>query len=159
MSSQNCIAGGVGQAGDQPVRSPLHLPANVMDAGDAQRQGIICPRRKQSLSRSTTMKEPPMMPLRLFRTYPLKGRSFYPIRYYATQSSLGRNSSTTRKQVTVVNDDGRVKWGQLSTGEKVARTTQQSFNFLVVLAGAAGTVCELPSTIFESMLSVIRLAS
>lgn len=45
-----------------------------------------------------------------------------------------------RKGVTVTNDDGRVPWSDLSAGEKAARTTQQTFNLGIVLAGAAGTV-------------------
>ncbi|KAJ5542436.1 hypothetical protein N7535_004856 [Penicillium sp. DV-2018c] len=63
-------------------------------------------------------------------------------RLYATQSSIGGGSqptSTRKKSVTVFSDDGRVKWGDLSRGEKLARTTQQSFNFIFVLAGAVLT--------------------
>ena len=63
-------------------------------------------------------------------------------RRYATSNTLaGTINSSSRKQVTVGNDDGRIPWGQLSTGEKVARTTQQTFNFGVILAGAVGLVC------------------
>jgi import inner membrane translocase subunit TIM21 len=65
-------------------------------------------------------------------------------RHYATQSNLGsgpRPTGTSRKKsITVLSDDGRVQWGDLSTGEKFARTTQQSFNFVIVLAGAVLTV-------------------
>ncbi|EFR05085.1 import inner membrane translocase subunit tim-21 [Nannizzia gypsea CBS 118893] len=65
------------------------------------------------------------------------------IRYsrYATQSSLGgsKNVQSTRKSITVASDDGTVKWGQLSRAEKVARATQQSVNFLVIVAGAVMT--------------------
>ncbi len=72
------------------------------------------------------------------------GRQCLPIaihRHYATSKTLtGTNESSSRKQVTIGNDDGRVPWGQLSTGEKAARTTQQTFNFGVVLAGAVGLV-------------------
>lgn len=42
--------------------------------------------------------------------------------------------------MTVLNDDGRVSWGNLSAGEKVARTTQQSFNFSMIILGAVLTV-------------------
>lgn len=38
--------------------------------------------------------------------------------------------------MTVLSDDGRVRWADLSGGEKVARATQQSVNFTVVLVGA-----------------------
>ena len=63
-------------------------------------------------------------------------------RQYATSNTLtGTKGPSVRKQVTVGNDDGRVPWGQLSTGEKVARTTQQTFNLGVILAGAIGLVC------------------
>lgn len=75
--------------------------------------------------------------------------------YYATQSSLGssKNAQPARKSITVASDDGTVKWGQLSRAEKAARATQQSVNFLVILAGAVMTVSfettaaiELPNT-------------
>jgi import inner membrane translocase subunit TIM21 len=65
-------------------------------------------------------------------------------RHYATQSDLGRGPRPTgtsrKKSITVLSDDGRVQWGDLSGGEKVARATQQSFNFVIVLAGAVLTV-------------------
>lgn len=59
-------------------------------------------------------------------------------RLYATQNTSGR---PTRRSITVTSDDGRYHWSELSTGEKAARSTQQSFNFLFVTAGAVGTVC------------------
>ena len=63
-------------------------------------------------------------------------------RQYAASNLLtGTKEPSTRKQVTVGNDDGRVPWGQLSPGEKVARTIQQTFNLGVILAGAVGLVC------------------
>lgn len=63
---------------------------------------------------------------------------------YATQSSLGGNTTSStnppRKAVTVTTDDGRYRWSDLSTREKAARSTQQSFNLALVAAGAVGTV-------------------
>jgi hypothetical protein len=63
---------------------------------------------------------------------------------YATQSSLGRSTTTStnarRKAVTVTTDDGRYRWSDLTTREKAARSTQQSFNLALVAAGAVGTV-------------------
>lgn len=67
------------------------------------------------------------------------------LRQYATQTSLGRTAPSDKprhKPVTVFNDDGRVSWGDLSPMEKVARTTQQSFNMTLVVGGAALTVSE-----------------
>jgi hypothetical protein len=66
-------------------------------------------------------------------------------RSYATQSTLGGNGSSSgskpaRKQISVMSDDGRYRWGELSGGEKVARATQQSFNFLIVALGVVMTV-------------------
>lgn len=59
---------------------------------------------------------------------------------YATHSSLGgKPSGPTRKQITVTTDDGRIRWGELSTREKAARATQQSVNFVVVLVGVIMT--------------------
>ncbi|RMJ22538.1 TIM21 [Aspergillus sp. HF37] len=64
-------------------------------------------------------------------------------RSYATHSDLGRGPSTStrssRKNITVLSDDGRLQWGDLSGREKVSRATQQSVNFMVVLAGAVLT--------------------
>ena len=72
------------------------------------------------------------------------GRQCAPLalrRHYATSNTLaGTKQPSGRKQVTISNDDGRVPWGQLSSGEKVARTTQQTFNLGVILAGAIGLV-------------------
>lgn len=62
-------------------------------------------------------------------------------RSYATQSSLGGNGSgPTRKQISVMSDDGRYKWSELSGKEKIARATQQSFNFVIVIVGVVMTV-------------------
>ncbi|KAJ6032222.1 L-galactonate dehydratase [Penicillium herquei] len=68
------------------------------------------------------------------RSYPISGIA----RLYATQNN---SSSTTKKRrnITVLSDDGRYEWGELSAGEKVSRATQQSFNFLVVIAGVVLT--------------------
>lgn len=62
---------------------------------------------------------------------------------YATLGKLEgspKSSIPPRKAVTIVNDDGRVPWNDLSTGEKAARATQHTFNLGIVLAGAIGTV-------------------
>ncbi|OJJ46612.1 hypothetical protein ASPZODRAFT_66881 [Penicilliopsis zonata CBS 506.65] len=60
---------------------------------------------------------------------------------YATQSEPSRGGKTgpTRKTISVLSDDGRIQWGDLSGREKVSRATQQSVNFMVVLAGAVLT--------------------
>jgi len=60
-------------------------------------------------------------------------------RYATTHSSSTR--STRKKNITVLSDDGMLQWGELSGKEKMARATQQSFNFVIVLAGAVLTVC------------------
>lgn len=64
-------------------------------------------------------------------------------RSYATHSDLGGSSSTQstprRRRVGVLSDDGRYEWGELSGREKVARATQQSLNFVVIIAGAVLT--------------------
>lgn len=63
-------------------------------------------------------------------------------RSYATANSLGEaRKIPSRKPVTVLSDDGQVPWKDLSRGEAAARTTQQTINFGVVLAGVVGTVC------------------
>lgn len=54
----------------------------------------------------------------------------------ATSSPLPDESTVSRRRaVTVVNDTGRVPWSQLTLGERAARTTQQGFNFGLVLLG------------------------
>lgn len=65
-------------------------------------------------------------------------------RLYATQTGLGTTNASPRprrKAVTTFNDDGRVPWGDLTAREKAARTTQQTFNFGLIIAGVALTVC------------------
>lgn len=69
-------------------------------------------------------------------------------RLYATQTGLGTTGTSPRprrRAVTALNDDGSVPWGDLSAGEKAARTTQQSFNFGLILLGAVLTACSLNS--------------
>lgn len=88
---------------------------------------------KQPLSRH-------LLPLRLARAELLAKRSSIASRIQArtaaTSSSLPKNSAASRrKAVTVVNDTGRVPWENLSTGEKAARATQQTFNFGLVILG------------------------
>ncbi|OCK85982.1 TIM21-domain-containing protein [Lepidopterella palustris CBS 459.81] len=58
-------------------------------------------------------------------------------RSFTAQKSLSANSpsSSGRKHITVVNDDGRVRWGELSATEKAARTTQQGINLAVIVTG------------------------
>lgn len=60
---------------------------------------------------------------------------FWRFRGYTTQSTLGSQPVSSRKQVTVANDDGRIEWRELSVTEKAARTTQQTLNFGVILTG------------------------
>jgi import inner membrane translocase subunit TIM21 len=81
-------------------------------------------------------------PLPLLRLPPAL-RPILAARVYATQTGLGTAHNAPRprrKAVTPFNDDGRVAWGDLSTSEKAARTTQQTFNFGIIILGAALTV-------------------
>lgn len=88
-------------------------------------------------SRYLLSKAPPTFPPSTVKLFP---------RSYATQSSLGGSGSPKasqhpqRKAITVTSDDGRLHWSELSPREKAARSTQQSVNFVIVAAGAAGTV-------------------
>ncbi|KAI9722489.1 MAG: hypothetical protein M1828_004736 [Chrysothrix sp. TS-e1954] len=64
-------------------------------------------------------------------------------RQYATQTSLGTTAAgfrPRRESVTVFNDDGRVKWGELTTSEKVARTAQSSFYSTLIGGGLVGSI-------------------
>ncbi|KAK6367369.1 uncharacterized protein PV06_06660 [Exophiala oligosperma] len=65
---------------------------------------------------------------------PTSGQAF---RHASTSSSS--SSNTPRRAISVTSDDGRYNWSELSTSEKAARGTQQTFNFLVVAAGLVGT--------------------
>jgi hypothetical protein len=58
------------------------------------------------------------------------------LRHASTSSPSGQN----RRAITVTSDDGRYNWSELSTGEKAARSTQQTFNFLLISGGAVLTV-------------------
>ena len=83
---------------------------------------------------------PRIMPLLAF---PPALRPLLAARFYATQTGLGTSSASPkprRKTVTAFNDDGRVKWGDLSGREKAARTTQQTFNFTFIVLGVVLTV-------------------
>lgn len=75
---------------------------------------------------------------------------------YATQTSTG-NQKPSRRAITVTSDDGRYHWSELSTGEKAARTTQQSFNFVFVTAGAVGVVSHTIIRGYSSKLTPIGL--
>ncbi|KAI9774589.1 MAG: mitochondrial import inner membrane translocase subunit tim21 [Geoglossum simile] len=69
----------------------------------------------------------------------LRASAFSLTHKYAAQSSTRTDRGSTRKQITVASDDGRVRWGDLSAREKAARTTQQTFNFVTVLVGLVMT--------------------
>ncbi|MCJ1410947.1 mitochondrial import inner membrane translocase subunit tim21 [Ptychographa xylographoides] len=72
---------------------------------------------------------------------PHAGRAIFsaPSHAYTSQSSVRGAATAKRKQVTVVNDDGRVTWGDLSAREKAARTTQKTFHLGIVLTGLVMT--------------------
>ncbi|RDL33606.1 Uncharacterized protein BP5553_07974 [Venustampulla echinocandica] len=74
-----------------------------------------------------------------FLSFPAALRPLIAARWYATQTGLGASGATPqprRRAVTAFNDDGRVAWGDLSPREKASRTTQQTFNFGMMIIGA-----------------------
>lgn len=76
------------------------------------------------------------------RTYtntPYSSNQLISQRQYATNTS-NTNTKPLRRSITVTSDDGRYAWSELSKREKAARTTQQSFNFVFVTAGALATI-------------------
>ena len=77
---------------------------------------------------------------RAFSINKLRVRRCVSLRAYATHNTVGGTSGSSRKQVTVVNDDGRINWGDLSMREKAARTTQKTFHLGVILTGLVMTV-------------------
>jgi import inner membrane translocase subunit TIM21 len=69
--------------------------------------------------------------------------------FSTTQTTQATHSSTPnpstppqpqRKSITLTGDTGQVRWSDLSPGEKAVRTTQQSFNLVVVVVGILATV-------------------
>lgn len=72
-------------------------------------------------------------------------------RCYATYKSLGGGTTSSRKQVTIRNDDGRVQWQDLTVREKAARTTQQTFNLGLILLGLTMTVSDLLCYVYHSL--------
>lgn len=76
------------------------------------------------------------------------------LRRYLSSNSTSGPATSTRKQVTVVSDDGRVRWQDLTVREKAARTTQQTFNFGLVLSGfflTVGPICHSKALIAHIM--------
>ncbi|KAH3915647.1 hypothetical protein HBH56_077700 [Parastagonospora nodorum] len=58
----------------------------------------------------------------------------------ATHSSTPNSPpGPQRKSITLTGDTGQVRWSDLSPGEKAVRTTQQSFNLVIVLVGVLAT--------------------
>lgn len=62
-------------------------------------------------------------------------------RRHLSSNSAPGPANSPRKQITVLSDDGRVQWQDLTRLEKVARTTQQTFNVGLVIGGFFLTVC------------------
>ena len=73
----------------------------------------------------------------LLGTFQLHSR--YPSSSQARCLATVSSASSRRKAVTVLSDDGATPWTDLSTGEKAARTAQQTFNFGLVIVGACMT--------------------
>lgn len=68
-------------------------------------------------------------------------------RAFTARARLEAAPFKTRKEITIANDDGKIRWNELSLKEKAARTTQQTFNLGIVLTGVVLTVCHIPSSI------------
>ena len=108
-----------------------------MDLGFATKKQIT------SVSRSVLSNHKRLRPLT--PSYPRKPKqipspSIPRTRSYATSNNAGGVKASSRRQVTVRNDDGRIQWSDLTVGEKAARTTQQTFNFGVIILGLGMTV-------------------
>lgn len=74
------------------------------------------------------------------------GRIAFSTTHHAQATHTSTSSPTPksqRKSISLTGDTGQVRWSDLSPGEKAVRTTQQSFNFVVVLVGIVATV-QLP---------------
>ena len=87
------------------------------------------------------------------------GRIAFSTTHHAQATHTSTSSPTPkpqRKSISLTGDTGQVRWSDLSPGEKAVRTTQQSFNFVVVLVGIVATV-QLPLT--ESTFGSARLTT
>ncbi len=73
--------------------------------------------------------------------------------------SASTNSGPSRRAITVTTDDGRYDSKELSTGEKAARGTQQTFNFLLVSLGLVGTVRKRNLTCAEQDARIYKHAN
>ncbi|OAL47815.1 TIM21-domain-containing protein [Pyrenochaeta sp. DS3sAY3a] len=62
------------------------------------------------------------------------------------------NAGPQRKSITLTGDTGQVRWSDLSPGEKAVRTTQQSFNLVVVVVGVVATIT-ISTLLFTDVLS------
>ena len=108
--------------------------------------------------RLTQLAEPSHFKIRLGRSRLSWISPVTALRCYATQNGSASSPNVSRKQVTVVGDDGRVQWQDLSGREKVARTTQQTFNFGLILTGIFMTVSFLMRNYVEHQLRQDRAA-
>ncbi|TKX27624.1 mitochondrial import inner membrane translocase subunit tim21 [Elsinoe australis] len=68
----------------------------------------------------------------LFRTS--TSRNLLRLTYRPASTSSSPNTSN-RKSISLTTDTGRIPWSSLTIREKAVRSTQQSFNFLLVLVG------------------------
>lgn len=100
----------------------------------------MLPLHKATKSLLSSLSRPPFLPA---LPLPLASRHPAPLlrSTYATHTSTSTPppNPSSRKSITITSDDGRVRWTDLSRREKAARTTQQSFNFLVVIVGVVAT--------------------
>lgn len=85
-----------------------------------------------------------------------KASSLIPVPRRIQLRSASTSSGPSRRAITVTTDDGRYNWKELSTGEKAARGTQQTFNFLLVSLGLVGTVGTFPPLSSEGSYSSSR---
>ncbi|KAK4160762.1 mitochondrial import inner membrane translocase subunit tim21 [Cladorrhinum sp. PSN259] len=70
-----------------------------------------------------------------------------------TPSHLESSSSTKRRSVTPLNDDGHIPWSDLSGTEKTGRAFQQTINLSLVLLGlslTSGVIYVLYTEVFSS---------
>ncbi|KIV97586.1 hypothetical protein PV10_01318 [Exophiala mesophila] len=122
------------------IRTALDRSRTQHRLSSSSSSSISPPGTRQNRASRLTPYTPPTFKPRHVASSPFNAHRTW--RQASTSSSTSSSASpgTHRRAITVTSDDGRYNWSELSRGEKAARGTQQTFNFLLVSAGAVATL-------------------
>ncbi|KIW14743.1 hypothetical protein PV08_07527 [Exophiala spinifera] len=137
----------------QPATSMMRLENPQANANTNATTSILTTSRPYTSQHTRTRSRPQTRSPPLALSLSLPGQARRHTRRASSSASSSSSSSTTpRRSITVTSDDGRYNWSDLSTSEKAARGTQQTFNFLLVAAGLVGTVT-ISYLLYQELLS------